>query len=182
MTILFLDTEWADAAGAELVSLALVSEDGLHRFYAERDPLPAAATEFVRDVVYPLLDRGEAAMSDTAMTKALRTFLTSTPDPYILADYPNDLKLVAHVLAGFDLTDSEAQACGPIPRPVMTRMLKDGLTHMVLEDWFEAHPDEQRRRHNALVDASALRMAWLALTGRIDAPWSPTLAQSRAAP
>lgn len=182
MTILFLDTEWADAAGAELVSLALVSDDGLHRFYAERDPLPVAATEFVRDVVYPLLDRGDAALPDAAMTTALRTFLDSTPDPYILADYPNDLKLVAHVLAGFDMTDREAQACGPIPQPVMTRMLKDGLTQMVLEDWFEAHPDERRRRHHAMVDACALRMAWLALTGRAVAPWSPTLARQRVAP
>lgn len=182
MTILFLDTEWADAAGAELVSLALVSEDGQQQFYVERDPLPASATEFVRHTVYPILDRGDAAMSDVAMTTALRVFLANVPEPYILADYPNDLKLVARVLAGFDMRDSEAQACGQIPRPVMTHMLKDGIIQMVLEDWFEAHPDEQRRRHHALVDASALRMAWLALTGRVDASWSPTLMRQRLAP
>lgn len=182
MTILFLDTEWADAIGADLVSLALVSEDGRHRFYAERDPLPALTTEFVRDVVYPLLNRGNAALSDAAMTTALRAFLASIPDPYILADFPNDLRLVANVLAGFDLPDSEAQACGPIPRPVMTRMLKDGLTQMVLEDWFEAHPDECRRRHHAMVDACALRKTWLALTSREEAPWSSTLARMRGTP
>ena len=136
-------------------------------FYAERDPLPIEATDFVRHVVYPLLERGDAARTDAAMTASLRRFLSGVPDPYILADYPNDLQLVAYVLAGFDMPDSEAQACGPIPRPVMTRMLKDGITQMVLEDWFEAHPDDLRRRHHALVDASALRMAWLAFTGRV---------------
>lgn len=35
-----LDTGWADVLRSELVSLALVSADGVCRFYAERDPLP----------------------------------------------------------------------------------------------------------------------------------------------
>lgn len=39
-TYLFLDTEWADLVGDELVSLALISEDGRRLFYAERSPLP----------------------------------------------------------------------------------------------------------------------------------------------
>lgn len=61
VTCLFLDTERADAAG---VSLALASEDGVHWFYAERDPLPAMSTEFFRDVAYPILDCGPVAMSN----------------------------------------------------------------------------------------------------------------------
>jgi hypothetical protein len=47
-TYLFLDTEWADLPGEELVSLALISADGRDQFYAERDPLPSDATDFVR--------------------------------------------------------------------------------------------------------------------------------------
>lgn len=179
MNYLFLDTEWADVVGSELVSLALVSEDGQRVFYAERNPLPEIATDFVRHVVYPLLDRGAAAMSDAAMTSALRAFLSSVPAPCILADYPNDLQLVTYVLAGFDMPDDQAQACGPIPRPVMTRMIEDGITAMVLEDWFEAHSDHAQRRHHALVDAQALRIAWLAVAGHIDAPWSRSLAKWR---
>jgi len=35
-TYYFLDTEWADVTGSELVSLALVNEDGDRNFYAER--------------------------------------------------------------------------------------------------------------------------------------------------
>lgn len=169
---LFLDTEWADVLGSELVSLALVSEDGQHVFYAERDPLPDAPTDFVKHVVYPLLERGATAMSDAAMTTALRAFLASVPEPYILADYPNDLQLVAYVLAGFDLPDDQTQACGPTPRVVLTRMPKEGLMTILLEDWFSAHPKEAARRHHALVDAQALRMAWLATTGRIEPSWS----------
>lgn len=63
-THLFLDTEWADLAGDELVSLALISGDGRLRFYAERGPLPPEPTRFVEESVYPLLDRGSAALPD----------------------------------------------------------------------------------------------------------------------
>lgn len=175
----FLDTEWADVLGSELVSLGLVSEDGQRVFYAERDPLPDAPTDFVKHVVYPLLERGVASMSDAAMTTALRAFLASVPEPYVLADYPNDLQLFTYVLAGFDLTDDQAEACGPAPRPVLTRMHRDGQTTKVLEDWFLANPAEAARRHHALVDAQALRMAWLAVTGRIEAYWSPSVGHTR---
>ena len=80
----FLDTEWADPIGSELVSLALVSEDGAYRFYAERDLLPTTPTDFVRHVVYPLLERGPAALSDQAMTTGLRAFLGASPEPVVL--------------------------------------------------------------------------------------------------
>lgn len=172
---LFLDTEWADAAGQQLVSLAVVSEDGVHRFYAERAELPATATQFVREVVYPLLDRGRWAMSDQAMTTGLRAFLGAFAEPYVLADYPNDFQLLQRALHGFELAEDLKQACGPIPKLVLTPMFKDGMLNMLIEDWFEAHPDQRARRHHALVDAQALRMAWLAATGRISPPWATTI-------
>jgi hypothetical protein len=141
-------------------------------FYAERDPLPERPTDFVRQVVYPLLDRGEAAVLDAAMTTALRTFIAGVREPYVLADYPNDLKLLRHVMAGFDPLGAEPATHGVIPNPVTTLMLKDGLMAMLLEDWFASHPEEAARRHHALIDANALRMAWLAATRRIQADWA----------
>lgn len=170
-TYLFLDTEWADEAGKELVSIALVSEDGHRTFYAERDPLPHGATDFVRQVVYPLLDRGLAAMPDAVMTAALRRFLSETDQPTVLADYPNDLALLKVALGGFDCAADELATCGPIPTVVMTVMVREGLTTRLLEEWFSAHPEAAARRHHALVDAGALRVAWLAATGRIEAVW-----------
>lgn len=183
MTYLFLDTEWADPTGSELVSLALVSEDGIHRFYAERDPLPDMATDFVRSVVYPLLERGQWRMPDQAMTTGLRAFLAAVADPIVVADYPNDLALLQYVVAGFDLPDDQAAACGPIPKPVMTRMLKEGATGMLIEDYFAGHPDAAARRHHALIDAEALRMAWLVVTGRVSTPpWATTMLRHQAQP
>lgn len=183
MTYLFLDTEWADPTGSELVSLALISEDGIHRFYAERDPLPEVATDFVRSVVYPLLERGSYRMTDQAMTTGLRSFLSAVTEPIVVADYPNDLVLLQYVIAGFDLSDDQAAACGPIPQVVMTRMLKDGATGMLVENYFAGHPEAAARRHNALVDAEALRMAWLVVTGRLPEPaWARTLKNYRVQP
>lgn len=171
-TYYFLDTEWADAKGTVLVSLALVSEDGQHVFYAERSHLPVEATEFVHRVVYPLLERGEAVLPDTELTATLRRFLSRAKAPSILADHPSDLRLLKHALAGFDRTDVAVANRGPLPEPVMTCMDRDGLTNMLLEDWFLSHPKEAAKRHHALVDAQALRMAWLAATRRIRADWA----------
>ena len=89
MIRLFLDSEWANDALRELVSLALISEDAAHVFYAERDPLPGMPSSFVRDTVYPLLNRGQAAMTDNAMTDALRSFLEPMGACEIFADAPD---------------------------------------------------------------------------------------------
>lgn len=158
---LFLDTEWADPIGSELVSLALVSEDGARQFYAERDPLPASPTDFVRHAVYPLLQGGPAAMSDMAMTRALRAFLSATPGACVLADYPNDLQLLQYVLAGFDLVDDQVQACGPVPE-VAVQILASSCIRTGIEAWFQDNPSQRARRHHAMVDAQALRAAWMA--------------------
>ncbi|HBO5248169.1 TPA: 3'-5' exoribonuclease [Stenotrophomonas maltophilia] len=157
---LFLDTEWADPIGSELVSLALVSEDGARQFYAERDPLPASPTDFVRHAVYPLLQGGSAAMSDIDMTKALRSFLSATPAACVLADYPNDLQLLQYVLAGFDMVDDQAQACGPVPE-VAVQILASRRIRAGIESWFQENPSQRARRHHAMVDAQALRAAWI---------------------
>lgn len=71
----FVDIEWENETTRELVSLALVTQDGRHRFYAERTPLPKAPSTFVREVVYPLLERGPSALPDRAFSKELRVFL-----------------------------------------------------------------------------------------------------------
>lgn len=169
-TRLFLDTEWADPLGSELVSLALVSEDGMHRFYAEREPLPATPTDFVQHVIYPLLDRGVAAMSDQAMTASLRAFLAALSAPVVvMADYPNDFALLHYVLAGFDLPEDLADACGPVCE-VSACLVDRGAMSMTIEDYFAAHPEAAARRHHALVDAQALRLAWVVVTRQIEPP------------
>lgn len=179
MSYLFLDTEWADAIGSELVSLALVSDDGRREFYAELDPLPLSPTDFVRHAVYPLLDRGERALRQRDFTSSLRSFLNTFDAPHVVADYSGDLSLFQYAVAGFDLADRIAESCGAVPQALSMQLLVGDTTQRVLEEYFAAHPDAMCRRHHALVDAHALRATWLALTERVDVPWSQARADQR---
>lgn len=170
--ILFLDAEWADTIGSELVSLALVSEDGTHRFYAELDPLPEQATPFVQERVYPLLQGGPFALSQQMMTVALRAFLCSISAPTVLADYYNGLDLLRYVVNGFDLPEWQADACGPQPKSLTLLRIVDSSVRPLVEDWVNGRPDRSNRRHHAMIDAEALRIAWLAANGRLGTPTS----------
>lgn len=154
MVRLFLDSEWANDVLRELVSLALVSEDGAHIFYAERDPLPVMPSSFVSKNVYPLLDRGEAALNDASMTQALRAFLEPLGVMEILADAPLDFTMLNRVWSGRQLNP-------PTP-PYRTTLAREGLLMQRLERYFELDPAKAARRHHALVDAFAFRTAWLA--------------------
>lgn len=114
-----------------------------------------------------------------ALTTALRRFLSASPEPYVIADHPNDSALLQHASQGFDLPKEVVDAYGPAPKLVLTKMIKDERTQRVLEDYFVAHPDHAKRRHPALVDAETPRITWLAPTGRTSAPWSPALRAPR---
>ncbi len=72
---LFLDTEWANDATRELVSLSITNADGSLTFYAERDPLPGVPSTFAAKVVYPLLERGRVALPDVEFGRALRSYI-----------------------------------------------------------------------------------------------------------
>lgn len=159
----FLDTEWADAAGSELVSIALISDDGRHRLYAESAQLPETPTKFVAEIVYPLLERGCSAMDERALSDALGAFFDSVGPVYVLADYPNDFRLLRSALAG---GGSDAK----LPSTVVTTVMdKEGSTAEWVETWFRERPALAARRHHAMIDAQALRMAWLKVTDRISA-------------
>lgn len=153
MIRLFLDSEWANDALRELVSLALISEDGEYVFYAERDPLPGMPSSFVRENVYPLLNRGQAAMTDIVMTHALRSFLEPLGNCEIFADAPLDFSMLRRVWDGRDRTPPEPS--------FRTRLAREGNLMPSVEHYFELNPDQEALRHHALVDAMALRSAWI---------------------
>ncbi len=159
MTDLFLDCEWADVFGTELVSIALVSINGKQVFYAERKVLPADPTPFVAHVVYPLLDRGDRAMADADMTRALRVFMILIDEPCICYDFGNDRTLCQYVLDGFEISEPD----GPKPIDLRWQLMSD-LSRFI-ERWWAEHPECRARRHHALTDAMALRAVYLSLWG-----------------
>jgi hypothetical protein len=161
--ILFIDTEWADRLANEIVSLAMVSDCGKYEFYAERDPLPAEPTEFVRTVVYPLLERGAHALPDASFTQQLHTFLRTAqkaakPGNVTVAyDHRNDLDLLGIALEAFNLPDTP-------PRPAFDTLdlasLGPAFT-LHVEACFAEDDGLSARRHHALVDARVNRDAYL---------------------
>lgn len=161
MTRLFLDCEWADEAGCQLVSLALISEDGLYRFYSEMDPLPKHPTDWVRAVVYPLLEHGYAARQKVDFTRDLRAFLARFNAPMVLFDHVADGVLFDRALVGFDLPANVVNKLGPAPSVTATLIQDQGVRDRI-EAYFHEHPDQARRRHHAGVDAEALRRAFVA--------------------
>lgn len=93
----------------------------------------------------------------------MRTFFGTFGSGYVLADYPNDIRLLRAAL-----TDGGTDP-RPLPSVVATVMDKEGSTAEWVEAWFRGRPDLTARRHHALADAQALRMAWRVATGRISA-------------
>jgi 3' exoribonuclease, RNase T-like len=155
---LFLDTEWNNDAARELVSLALIHEDGLRRFYAERLPRPEAPSSFVRAVVYPLLEG--PVLSDQEFGAQLRAFIASFDHPRIHFDGAIDQRQLARALTGFGTWNGGIPAWEPV---LVTRL--DVLDKQ--EQYFASRPDQVARRHHAAVDAEALRHAWVGVV-RID--------------
>lgn len=156
MTRLFLDTEWADAAATELVSVGLVTENGQHSFYAEMATLPERPTGFVREVVYPLLERGDAALSPAEFTRRLRAFLLPIDHPVVLFDCAADGVFLKFALAGFGL-DEDMGLCPTVKLSLIG--FGDVMTNV--ERYFHEHPDAAARRHHAGVDAEALRWGFV---------------------
>jgi hypothetical protein len=166
--ILFIDTEWADVRAHDLVSLALVSDCGRYEFYAERDPLPECPTDFVRSVVYPLLERGQRALSDGQFTTRLHAFFEDVLEVarrgkvLVAFDHENDIALLEYALDGFGSPNTP-------PRPPFNKFYL-GLLGIefddAVENRFASDPAVRGRRHNAFTDAWVNRDAYIELRDR----------------
>lgn len=155
ITRVFLDCEWADVFGRDLVSIGLVSQNGCQQFYAEREQLPEP-TPWVEQVVFPRLQRGEVALSDVSMSQALSRYLASIDTPCVCYDAARDKALCVDMLM-------RSQPGTAVADRLTWELLTD--TERALNQWWESHPEERPMRHHALVDAKALRAAWLSLWG-----------------
>jgi hypothetical protein len=100
--ILILDTEFTDVApDMELLSLALVSTDGRHEFYGERNDVPVdRCSRFVREAVLPLMDAKAPVSGDLSnLCSRLRTFLDGLPEAATLAcDSGYDVQLFCEAI------------------------------------------------------------------------------------
>jgi hypothetical protein len=127
---LFIDGEWNSYQG-ELISLALVAEDGSEWYEVLGCALPDS---WVSENVIPKL--GKSSVSYEKMQESLSKFLNTFDSIHIIADWPEDLGWLCHVLI-----------TGPGQRldtPPMTM-------EVIRVDTVSMNP------HNALADATALK-------------------------
>ncbi|MGF6789666.1 hypothetical protein [Paraburkholderia sp. 35.1] len=100
----FLDTEFTDFERCQLISLAIVGENGCE-FYGERSDYDAAlCSEFVRAMVLPQFGRFERrAMPFDRLREALYAWVADIPatsGPVLCCDYETDLDLLRFLLDG----------------------------------------------------------------------------------
>jgi hypothetical protein len=134
---LYIDCEFNGGLG-QLISMALVAEDGQHEFY-EVLPLPAQPVDWVAANVIPILGRPPVPLPE--FHERLFDFLRKFYKPTIVADHPADIAYFANAL----IVDSRG-ACYSGAWKAERINLR----------YHSALP------HNALADARALREADLA--------------------
>lgn len=133
MTRLFIDTEF-NGFGGELISLAIVSEDG-EQWYGVRS-IPEDVEPWVAENVIPVLHA--EPIGREFFHASLRVFLEKFDRPTVYADWYTDLAHFFAAMAGKDHADSFSFPC----------------TAVLLED---APTPASAIPHNALADARAIR-------------------------
>ncbi len=131
---IFLDAEF-NGFGGDLISLALVCEDG--REWYEVVEIPAQPHPFVTQHVLPQL--GKEPIGREHFAQSLAEFLDSVPEPVIIADWPDDLRCLCEALGQFGTGMRYPLGCTFVLLP-------------------HQPPQASLTTHNALSDARALRL------------------------
>lgn len=148
----FLDTEFTKLTYPDLISLALVSEDG-REFYAERtDYNSSSCSDFVRETVLPLLGRVPgAACTNKELTDRVRAWFTALPEPAtIIFDYETDWHLLAVAILGRPQKNPPDNFATPL------YLDSSAMTHPVFEQASHLSYSPDWPPHHALADARAL--------------------------
>lgn len=164
---LFLDTEFTDFKHMDLISIGFVSEDGAHEFYREVHHIPDYRSDFVNQVVMPLLDN--SAKSHDLVAYELKEWIDELPgsEVTVVVDYVGDWQLMNKLFA--KAAPSKYVYC-KLLNPAFLHMLHSRGIHMQdatargfaalmqgMQDYYQTDP----RQHHALVDARANRQGWV---------------------
>lgn len=145
----FIDTEFTDFDRCELISVAVVGENGCE-FYGERTDYDASlCSDFVRAVVLPQLGRFEGrAMPLVELRAALREWIADIPregSPVLCYDYETDLHLFRFLLNG------------PLPRGWRLQNIARQRDRDRRAAWFAQHGGEHHALHDARANAYSFK-------------------------
>jgi len=146
--LIFIDTEFTDFTAPELISIALVTYDGLHEFYAELPVNHERCNAFVMETVLPQLGyiAGAQCTADE-LVERLNLWLAQFKDcsPVICFDFDGDWQLFCHALRY------------QLPEWLRGKNIFAYLDPQALQMYFIDH---RLRDHHALNDAKANRHAF----------------------
>lgn len=153
--LIFLDCEYTDFIQCDLISIGMVSEDGRHTFYAERNDFETAwCNPTVRTNILPLLDDSNVVTRDE-LAAQLRSWFATLPNQVVIGcDDRTDWDLL------LDAFDGEA----PLNVATQRQDLRYLIDNPVFNDavrLFHSQPDQPW--HHALHDAEAHRAGWMLL-------------------
>lgn len=182
LMLIFFDCEFTELGiDPKLISIGLISEDGTHEFYAELSDayMPADCSAFVQEAVLPHLQGGDALVTMRELSVRFTQWLALFQEPVqlatdslawdwmwieeIYAEAGEYLLEGAHVLT--DIKDSPSRL-ESISRPAYVDgkpfiLSQSPQFNLAVELAFRDHVP-RLRRHHALDDAKANRLAWLA--------------------
>lgn len=156
--LIFLDTEFTAFVRPDLISIALVAEDG-REFYAERtDYHREDCSDFVGETVLPLLGRvPDAACTRTELTCRVRKWFEALPEPAIIIfDYERDWLLLADAYLGCDHQKPPANVGETL------HLDRFAITHPLFERAQNNTYTQDWPPHHALADARALMAGYRA--------------------
>lgn len=153
--LIFLDTEFTDFLNCDLISIGLVSADGMHEFYGERtdfnydwcsDFTRAAVLAHLGEIPHAKMNRQELSVKLNEWFAGLPQSCTLACDSFtdweLLLDAFDD-RYPSNILGRYDLTPLTATAA-----------FNEALCRY--------HSPSVRPWHHALHDARAIRLGWLA--------------------
>lgn len=140
---IFIDTEFTDFIDCDLISIALVADDG-REFYAERTDFDRhTCSAFVREAVLPQLGQYPGRIfSRASLHAALHEWLEQFGGGTFCMDFHGDWDLLVDLLDG-------------VPDDWDAALIWDQADKARLESYFQQFGG----RHHALHDARALRYA-----------------------
>lgn len=162
MHLLFFDSEFTELGiDPKLISIGLISEDGTREFYAEMSDSyqQKDCSAFVQEAVLKHLEGGDVRMTMDELTLRLGSWIESFEQPVKLVtdslswDWPWIQEIFNDVAFWPKNLDGKPASLCKIIGPITL----EGEVELVFRDHVP-----RLRRHHALDDAKANRLAWLA--------------------
>lgn len=156
--LIFLDTEFTDFLNCELLSIAMVSEDGQYEFYAERtDYKESVCSDFAKQEVLPLMGKaaGAGCTLDELRVRLWDWFSKLPQHVRIATDSERDRDLLWNAL-GEGLPSNLDRDIFDLRSLIEAPAFKNAV--------FNYHNSPDQPWHHALHDARALRFGWVVWT------------------